>query len=260
MRRFIKEPVPELFAAIQALEAAADAHMAGDYYFAASKFKEANCPVAWEWLNAAWINPHLNVVLPKPNNDSRQIPKSERDQDRNIKAVVKKAVLERDGYRCWYCELPVIHADIRKIAHNLYPSEVPWNSRVSAKQHSGFQVSWLQFDHVVPHSHGGASTLDNVVISCALCNFGKFNFTLKQLDIEDPRLFTPVHSVFDGLERLRGQVSLQKKPTPRGIEKQLGKEALLASHSIPTSESFFFAGATISAGYVNVPAIAGKTR
>lgn len=203
MRKSIKEPIPEVHAAIRALVDAVDAHIAGDFNSAAAKFKEANCPITWEWLDDAWIRVNKNVVVLKPEGDSQLIPKSERDPDRLIKASIRREVLERDGYRCRYCGLSVVHADIRKIAHKLYPSEVPWNSRNSAEQHSGFQVSWLQYDHVKPHSHGGRSTLNNVVVSCALCNFGKDRFTLRQLDIEDPRLSPSVPSEFDGLERLR---------------------------------------------------------
>ena len=44
MRNCIREPVPELYAAIDALEIAVDAHLAGDSMLAAIKFKEANCP------------------------------------------------------------------------------------------------------------------------------------------------------------------------------------------------------------------------
>lgn len=260
MRKFIKEPIPEVHTAIRALVDAVDAHIAGDFNSAAAKFKEANCPATWEWLNDAWIGVHKNVVFLKVEGDSQVIPKSERDPDRSIKGSVKRKVLARDGYMCRYCGLPVVHADIRKIAHRLYPSEVPWNSRIPAEQHSGFQASWLQYDHVEPHSHGGASTLDNVVISCALCNFGKDGYTLRQLDIENPRLRPPVPSEFDGLERFRVNVQLAKPRTPSRQKTQPSSKASPVNSSRPVSESFFFAGAYISGGYVNVPPIGGKTR
>jgi len=260
VRRFIKEPIPEVHLAIRALIDAADAYIEGDFISAAAKFREANCPITWEWLNNAWMGPHKNIVFLNPEGDSHVIPKSERDPDRLIKASVRREVLERDGYRCRYCGLPVVHADIRKIAHRLYPSEVPWNSRVSAEQHSGFQVSWLQYDHVEPHSHGGKSTLDNVVISCALCNYGKDRFTLRQLDIEDPRLRPPIPSDFDGLERMRITKKPLKSRTPSRLQKQPRRKTPPADKLNPISETFFFAGAFISAGYVNVPPIGGKTR
>ncbi|MEM7644599.1 MAG: hypothetical protein AAF366_19055, partial [Pseudomonadota bacterium] len=147
MRYYIKEPPVEVHAAIQALVDAVEAHVKSDFKLAAAKFEQANCPTTWEWLNDAWTNVHRNVVFRNPGADSKVVPESERDPDRSIASSIKKTILKRDGYRCRYCDLPVVHADIRKIANQLYPSEVPWNSRRSNKQHSGFQVTWLQFDH-----------------------------------------------------------------------------------------------------------------
>ncbi len=260
MRTSLRRPLPEVHAAIGALEAAVDAHIAGDRELAAVKFVEANCPVTWHWLNDAWINVFRNVVISKPEGDTQQIPKAERDPDRRIKPGIKQAVLARDGYRCRYCGLPVVNADIRKIAAKLYPGEVPWNPRKPAEQHSAFQVTWLQFDHVEPHSHGGKSSIENVVISCALCNFGKDRFTLRQLAMEDPRLRLPMRSNFDGLERLRQaalslgiSASSDKRSSQNGDGDRFG--AIL-----PDAETFFFAGASINGAYVNIPPTNGKAR
>ncbi len=202
MKQCIKKPIPEVFAAIDALSLAVDAHISGDSKLAAQLFERANSKEAWQWLDRPWIDCHINVVHWKVEGDTSTLPSRERDPDRNIRKAIRDAVLARDGYRCRYCGLPVISADVRKLAHRLYPNAVPWVPADTKQQHAGFQVSWLQFDHVVPHSHGGRSSEENVVISCALCNFGKFNYTLKQLDIEDPRLRPPESSEFDGLTRL----------------------------------------------------------
>jgi hypothetical protein len=260
MRTSIKQPLSEVYAAIRALEAAVDAHLACDKELAAAKFKQANCPITWHWLNDSWSGVIKNVVTMKPVGDTQVIPKAQRDPDRKIASSIRQAVLARDGYRCRYCGLPVVHADIRKIARQLYPVEVPWNSRISSEMHSAFQVTWLQFDHVEPHSHGGRSSTDNVVISCALCNFGKDRFTLRQLDIEDPRSRSPIMSDFDGLERFR-----QAAPTLAKVNTE-GKTTTLRPDSDPSgtitvdAEAFFFPGAYISCGYVNIPPINGKAR
>lgn len=233
MRRCLKEPIPEIFLAWRALSDAVDEHLAGNIEAASARFSEANSPIVWEWLNHSWINVEQHVVTRKPADDTRTVPREQRDPDRTIAKSVKSAVLVRDGYRCRYCGLPVVHSDIRKLAHSLYPDSVPWDSRRPEQQHSGFQVFWLQYDHVEPHSHGGRSSVENVVVSCALCNFGKDRFTLRQLDLEDPRDRAPVPSDFDGLERFR---------------------------AVDRARPFFFPGAKISGGYVSTPAIAGKTR
>lgn len=207
MKRSIKEPIPQIFETWVFLNQAVDAHLAGNRQLAEVLFEKADMRVVWEWLNPGWTRPDLNVVVSDPPGDTQEVPKHLRDSDRNIAPAIRSAVLQRDGYRCRYCGIPVVHADIRKLAHRLYPGVVPWEPYDVTKQHSGFACLWLQFDHVVPHSHGGRSSLDNVVISCALCNFGKDKYTLLQLNLADPRLTPPVPSKWDGLNRLRTGVS-----------------------------------------------------
>lgn len=207
MKRSIKEPTPQIFQTWDFMSRAVNAHLAGDRILAENLFKDAEIRAVWEWLNPGWSRPDLNVVVPHPRGDTQEVPKHLRDPDRNIAPAIRSAVLQRDGYRCRYCGIPVVHAEIRKLAHRLYPDAVPWEPYDVTKQHSGFACLWLQFDHVVPHSHGGLSSSDNVVISCALCNFGKDKYTLLQLDLVDPRLTPPVPSTWDGLSRLRTGVS-----------------------------------------------------
>ena len=206
MKRSIKEPIPQIFQTWDFLNQAVDAHLAGDGPRADVLFRKADIRVVWEWLNPGWTRPALNVVVPNPPEDTQEVSEDLRDPDRIIAPAIRSAVLQRDGYRCRYCGIPVVHVDIRKLAHGLYPEAVPWEPYDVTKQHAGFACLWLQFDHVAPHSHGGRSSLDNVVISCALCNYGKFNYTLRQLDVADPRLTPPVLSAWDGLERFRTRV------------------------------------------------------
>ena len=202
-KRSIKEPIPQIFQSWDFLNQAVDAHLAGDRPRATAFFKNADMPAVWEWLNPGWARPDLNVVVPIPPDDTREVSNDLRDPDRNIAPAIRAAVLQRDGYRCRYCGIPVVHADIRKLARRLYPDAVPWDQFDPIKQHAGFACLWLQFDHVVPHSHGGRSSLDNVVISCALCNYGKDKYTLRQLNLADPRQTSPVSTAWDGLERFR---------------------------------------------------------
>lgn len=203
MREYIREPIPEIDAAYRNMARAVDAHLSGDYAAARQGFAAANDPKVWHWLNDVWFDSRKHIVHKKPPGDTREVAASERDPDRAISSALRKEVLKRDGYRCRYCGLPLIDAAVRKTAKALYPTAVPWSGKTTTEQHAGFQVFWLQFDHVVPHSHGGRSDMDNVVASCAACNYGKFYHTLLQLDLSDPRLRPPVPSDHDGLERLR---------------------------------------------------------
>jgi len=259
MRRCIKEPIPEIFAVWEAMTAAVDEHFLGNSNRAAELFEKANSFVVWNWLNSAWVNVINNVVEHRPNGDSRVVPRVERDPDRNIATNIRAAVLKRDGYRCRYCGIPVVHADIRKIAAKLYPSSVRWDGRDPTKQHAGFQCLWLQFDHVQPHSHGGRSNTENVVISCALCNFGKDRFTLRQLHLEDPRLRDPEPTDYDGLERLRMAAPMMQGRTM--IAKPAGSQPKVDSDRQNSQFSrYFLPGAVINSGYLNTLPIDGKKR
>lgn len=216
IRRCLKEPIPEIFEAWRDMSAAVDAHIKGDWELASQLFgkegkrKGANGLRIWHWLNPGWtldVDDGKHIVDSRPLNDTKPVPKAERDgKSSNMPASVKHAVLNRDGYRCRYCGIPVVDAEIRKIAHRFYPESVTWGAD-ERSLHAGFAVMWLQFDHVVPWSHGGRTDEENVVVSCALCNFGKWNNTLKQLGLEDPRDRPPeTREDYDGLERLRFHV------------------------------------------------------
>jgi hypothetical protein len=73
--------------------------------------------------------------------------------------------------------------------------------RTNGEQHAAFQCMWLQYDHIVPHKRGGATDLENLVVTCAPCNFGRMNRTLEEVGLEDPRAFPVVPTTWDGLER-----------------------------------------------------------
>ncbi len=200
------------------MSAGVDAHIAGDQAKAAQLFGEgangrqkgANGLRIWHWLNPAWtldVDDGKHIIDFAPQGDTCRVPKESRDRE-YIPTGVKRAVLDRDGYRCRYCGIPVVDAEIRKIAHGLYPESVPWHYNDVRRQHAGFAVMWLQYDHVKPWSHGGRTNEENLVVSCALCNFAKFDNTLAQLGLADPRSRDPKKwDDYDGLERFKPYAS-----------------------------------------------------
>lgn len=261
MKRSIKEPIPAISLAADAMSQAVDAHIQGQTEKAFALFKAADNPDVWAWVNPAWARPDLNVIDKKPLGDTTTISRGDRDPDRNIAPAVKAAVLSRDGHRCRYCEIPVVDAAIRKIAVSLYPGAIPWDPRDPARQHAGFQCLWLQYDHVIPHSHGGRSVPENLVICCALCNFGKDRYTLRQLGLLDPRDRPPEPTNWDGLERLRITVPTPviKRPAS-GYTRQESASASQNVENTATEQVYFLPGAWISKGYLYTPEIEGKQR
>jgi hypothetical protein len=259
----IKEPIAAVFDAWDLLSQAVNAHLAGDIKSAAALFSQANSPTVWHWTNPEWGRPDLNVRVHAPDGDTQPVPKEARDPLRDLRhpqaTQIRNAVLRRDGYRCRYCGIPVVDADIRRIARELYPDSIPWGD-APVQQHAAFQCFWLQYDHVVPHSHGGRSSEDNVVVCCALCNYGKDRYTLKQLGLSDPRLRAPEPVRWDGLERLRPAAPLlaaRRNATSNLSERGKSAAGTLLGSAQP---SFFIPGAVLRAKYVQTPPLGGKQR
>jgi hypothetical protein len=81
------------------------------------------------------------------------------------------------------------------------------------------QVMWLQYDHVVVHSRGGETTMENLVVTCAACNFGRDRFTLEEMWLSDPRTSIRLASwdgrrVWSGLEEILPEAKRQaQSPT-----------------------------------------------
>jgi len=81
------------------------------------------------------------------------------------------------------------------------PSIAIWGQR-NVDCHAALQAMWAQYDHVLPHAYGGGNDLDNLVVTCAPCNFGRMEYTLEDAGLIDPRTRPPVRSSWDGLEQL----------------------------------------------------------
>lgn len=197
-KRQFREPIKEIYDVARYLDAAATAHLSGNIKIAEQLFILADNSDVWNWTNSIWGANSKYVVVNKNYSLHTQLKTKYRMPD----AAMKKVLHERDGYHCRFCGIPVIHADIRQIFHKLYPKAVPWGN-TNKTQHAGFQCLWLQYDHIVPHSAGGENSLDNLIITCSACNYGKSNYSLEELDLLDPRDFEPICSQWDGLERMR---------------------------------------------------------
>ena len=197
MKRSFREPIPEIYDAARYLDAAVSAHMNGNKKIADDLFVIANDPKVCAWTDSVWGKNSQYVQIDK----RADLHKSTIAKARMPTAVQKTMLHERDGFHCRFCGMPVIRAEIRTILSKYYPSAFPWG-RANETQHAAFQCMWVQYDHVIPHSSGGENTLENLIVTCAACNYGKNNYTLEELGLIDPRGFSPIQSQWDGLERL----------------------------------------------------------
>ncbi len=192
-------PPREAFDAAHMLSLAVDAHLAGDSSAAEHFIKGADNPIIRDWTESIWgrNSPH---VRPKVQTVSLTI--AERIATRMPNAAEKAALHRRDGYHCRFCGLPVIRTDTRKRIAQAYPLALPWGL-TNATQHAAFQAMWAQYDHLVPHSRGGDNSADNMVVTCAPCNFGRMDYLLEEVDLAHPFAREPILSTWDGLERFR---------------------------------------------------------
>ena len=207
-RRCLREPVDAIAEAAALLEAGVDAHLAGDRTAAAARFRAADLPEVRAWTESLWGSARANPDQPSylriraVPGAPPHLPKGERLAERMPTRAEQEALIAHWGHTCAFCGIPVIHARVRERIRKAYP-EVPIWGTGNASQHAALQCMWLQFDHVLPHARGGGSEPGNVVITCAPCNYGRWNRTLEEMGLEDPRLRGPEPLDWDGLERFR---------------------------------------------------------
>ena len=216
-----REPIPEIFEAATLLESAVSAHLRGDRIAAEDTLRAADMPIIGEWLDSLWLGPWAPPyrALRKVEGLPPVLPKADRYVPRDASSGMKRALVARDGHHCRLCGIPLIRAQVRKKLNQLYSDAARWTGQLAAQQHRGLQVMWLQYDHVVVHSRGGETSIDNLVVTCPACNFGRDRFTLEEVGLRDPR----THIRMPSWEGWRAWQGLEQILPPR--EQFLGKES-----------------------------------
>lgn len=199
-RTCFRAPIPELEEAARFLDVAVEAHMEGDAATAERLIRETDRPIIREWLESIWGTKSPYVMYRPVVGAAPVFSKLERVKTRMPTAEEKRRLHLRDGFHCRFCGLRVIRSEVRNKIASVYPEALPWG-RSNITQHTAFQAMWAQYDHVVPHARGGSNEFDNLVVTCAACNFDRMNFLLAEVGLSDPRLREPIRSNWDGLER-----------------------------------------------------------
>jgi len=200
LRICLRDPVPEIAAASRHLDSAVTAHLAGQIQLATDLIRLADMPEIRAWTESLWGGDSTYAVSTTHSDTPRSLPKDQRIKVRMPSKDEKRALHERDGFHCRFCGIPVIRKEIRERIQAVYPDALPWGKR-NIDQHAAFQAMWLQYDHLLPHARGGTNALENIVITCAPCNFARMNHTLEEVGLLDPRGRQPISSAWDGLER-----------------------------------------------------------
>jgi len=196
-----REPIPEMFDAAKYLDAAVSAHLSGNRQIAEDLIRLADMPIIRDWVESIWGKKSPYITVKEVPNSPPKLIKEERIKSRMPNAAEKVLLHKRDGFHCRFCGTPVIRTEIRNELKKHYPNALKWGGK-NIEQHPTFQAMWLQYDHILPHARGGDNNLENIVITCGPCNFGRMDSLIEEVGLADPRLRKPILSNWDGLERL----------------------------------------------------------
>lgn len=189
MRDCFLDPIPEIFEAANLISYAAKAHLRNDTVRAESLLCAADMPVIGEWLDSIWLTPDKNRVKSPVDDLPPVLAKGDRCKPRDATPSMKRALIGRDGHHCRLCGIPLVRAEIRKLLNRHYPDAARWSGGKASDQHRGLQVLWLQFDHVTVHSRGGETSMENIVVTCPACNYGRDRFMMAEVALRDPRVY-----------------------------------------------------------------------
>lgn len=199
LKTCLRDPIPEIYDAARYLDSAVPAHLAGKTRLSEELIRLADMPIVREWTESIWGSGGLYTEFQQSLGEPETIPKDSRDSVRMPNMQGQKALHDRDGYHCRFCGIPVIRKEVRQVIKKLYPDVLQWGKK-NVEQHATFQAIWVQYDHLLPHARGGTTDLDNMVITCAPCNYGRMNYLLEEVGLAYPDTLEPVHSAWDGLE------------------------------------------------------------
>jgi len=201
LRKCFREPIPEIYDAAKYLDAAVSAHIEGNFELAKELIRAADKPELREWTESLWGTNSPYVKKHTVPNAPPHLPKEKRVKARMPSSKEKTILHARDGFHCRFCGIPVIRKEVRDFFNKKYPELSIWGSK-NIEQHAAFQLMWLQYDHILPHARGGNNDIENIVITCAPCNYARGDYLVEEVGLENPFNHEPVKSLWDGLERI----------------------------------------------------------
>lgn len=110
----------------------------------------------------------------------KKVAKELRDP-RHLSDALRRAVAERDGWRCQYCGLRVVSGNVLSALGREFPDEL--------SDSPDFAWHMLRYtpDHVLSHACGGTNDEENLVASCGTCQSQKGDCSIEELRLLDPR-------------------------------------------------------------------------
>lgn len=150
----------------------------------------------WFWLESGMESERHH----DPSSHPESVGAKKRDY---VPAAMRVEIATRDNWSCRYCGLRVVAPSALQQLHRQLPTMLPWG-HPAVHEHPAYRVLRCTFDHVVPHSRGGANDSENLVTACGACNFNKGNCSIDELQLLDPRSRPVNSSDWDGLFKRLG--------------------------------------------------------
>ena len=178
-------PKPWFPEATEAFSAAYASAEAGDMGTALRYLEQARGPELREWFDIHAQNTGRFRVAHygrKPQPD----PLPELDPLRSVKSF-ERELFDRDGCQCRYCGTQVFPEALLKRFERMVGPEHFKATGTNATRHGVRMAFSAALDHVDPWSRGGRTDPSNLVTACWPCNYGKAEYTLGELGLEDPR-------------------------------------------------------------------------
>ena len=136
----------------------------------------------------AWFCDHAQFAYKfRANREKHQKRPNVKTDPKRLSAADIRRANRRDNYRCRYCEQPVLPLEFFSKLSKLVGPEVFQYKGKNSEIHGIRLVFGSTADHVVPWADGGPTSPANLVTSCWPCNFGKYDFSLEELGMTDPR-------------------------------------------------------------------------
>jgi len=98
----------------------------------------------------------------------------------------EKSLFARDNFRCVYCSSEIFPKKVFKRVQAIVGESYLPLGGTNATRSGFYLLSVGTLDHVLPWSLGGRTDEKNLVTCCWSCNYGKANFSVEKIGIQNP--------------------------------------------------------------------------